>query len=75
MHYPSFRQLQFFIALAEYRHFGRASRACHVSQAAFSLAIKALEERLDLPLVERGYKKVLLTPEGEEVLKQARRCH
>ena len=46
-HFPTFKQLRYFVALAEQKHFGRAAAQCFVSQSAFSIAIRELEATLD----------------------------
>ena len=51
-----FRQLEYFVALAQERHFARAASACYVSQPALSEAIRKLESELNVPLVRRGQK-------------------
>jgi DNA-binding transcriptional LysR family regulator len=68
-----FRQLEYFVALAQERHFARAASACYVSQPALSEAIRKLEQELDVPLVRRGQKFEGLTPEGERLVHWARR--
>ncbi|MFE0149056.1 LysR family transcriptional regulator [Nonomuraea sp. NPDC059007] len=67
------RQLEYLVALARERHFGRAAAACHVSQPSLSAAIGKLERELDVPLVRRGRRFAGLTPEGERVLLWAHR--
>ncbi len=67
----TFRQLQYFRAVADQRNFGRAAQACHVSQPALSVQIKALEEALGGPLFERQARDILLTPLGRDVLDHA----
>ncbi|HWO61179.1 MAG TPA: LysR family transcriptional regulator [Umezawaea sp.] len=67
------RQLEYLVALARERHFGRAAAACHVSQPSLSAAIRTLEKELDAPLVNRGQRFDGLTPEGERVLVWAHR--
>ncbi len=67
----TFRQLQYFRAVAEQRNFGRAAQACHVSQPALSVQIKALEEAIGGPLFERQARDILLTPLGRDVLDHA----
>lgn len=62
------RQLEYLVALARERHFGRAAAACHVSQPALSMAIRKLEAELGLRLVRRGGRGVALTDEGRELL-------
>jgi DNA-binding transcriptional LysR family regulator len=66
------RQLEFFIALARERHFGRAAAACHVSQPAMSMAIRRLEDELGVRLVERGPGATDLTEEGRALVDRAR---
>ena len=68
-----FRQLEYFVALAQERHFARAATACYVSQPALSEAIRKLEQELNVPLVRRGQKFEGLTPEGERLVHWARR--
>lgn len=67
------RDLQYLVALAEHRHFGRAAEASFVSQPTLSTQIKKLEEELDVVLVERAPRKVLLTDTGLEIVRCARR--
>src|SRR5512140_2539666 len=66
-------KLEFIIALARERHFGRAAEACGVSQPTFSAGIKQLEDMLGVLLVQRGSRFQGFTPEGERVLDWARR--
>jgi DNA-binding transcriptional LysR family regulator len=66
-------RLEYFIALARTRHFGRAAEECGVTQPSFSAAIKQLEDSLGVMLVQRGSRFQGLTPEGERVLDWARR--
>ncbi|MDE1894170.1 MAG: LysR family transcriptional regulator [Xanthomonadaceae bacterium] len=66
------RDLQYLVALAEHRHFGRAAEACFVSQPTLSTQIKKLEDELGVPLVERTPRKVLLTEVGRDIAIRAR---
>jgi DNA-binding transcriptional LysR family regulator len=66
-------KLEFFIALAKERHFGRAAETLGVTQPTLSAAIKQLEDQLGVMLVLRGSRFQGLTPEGEQVLAWARR--
>ncbi len=65
------RQLRYFKALAEARHFGRAAEACHVTQPALSMQIKELESELGVMLIERRRNGIQLTSEGREVSRRA----
>ncbi len=69
---PSIRQLEYLVALAGTRHFGRAAKACAVTQPALSLQIRELEELLGVKLFERSRRQVLVTPAGERVIERAR---
>lgn len=71
---PSLKQLQYFLALCEHRHFGRAAAACYLSQSAFSHAIRELEETLRTNLVDRTNRSVVITNTGRDVAAQARLC-
>ncbi|HRI19044.1 MAG TPA: LysR family transcriptional regulator, partial [Burkholderiaceae bacterium] len=64
-------ELRYIVALARERHFGRAAEACFVSQPTLSVAIKKLEEELDLKIFERASGEVGVTPLGEEIVRQA----
>lgn len=66
-------RLEFLIALAQEKHFGRAAEACGVSQPTLSSGLKQLEEMLGVLLVERGSRFHGFTPEGERALEWARR--
>jgi LysR family hydrogen peroxide-inducible transcriptional activator len=66
------RALQYFVKLADLRHFSRAADACFVSQPTLSTQIKKLEEELGVQLVERSPKMIMLTPVGEEIADRAR---
>jgi LysR family hydrogen peroxide-inducible transcriptional activator len=74
MRYPTVRQLRYFVALCESRHFGRAAQTCSVSQSAFSTAIQDLEALLGTQLVDRTNRQVTITRTGHEVAAQARLC-
>lgn len=66
-------KLEYLIALARERHFGRAAAACGVTQPTLSSGIKQLEETLGVLLVDRGSRFHGLTSEGERTLDWARR--
>ncbi len=64
-------ELRYIVAVARERHFGRAAEACHVSQPTLSVAIKKLEEELDVRIFERGASEISVTPLGDEIVRQA----
>lgn len=74
MKYPTVKQLRYFVALTEIKHFGKAAEACFVSQSAFSAAIQELETLLEVQLVDRTNRRVTITALGEDVATQARLC-
>jgi LysR family hydrogen peroxide-inducible transcriptional activator len=66
------RALQYFVKLADLRHFSKAADACFVSQPTLSTQIRKLEEELGVQLVERSPKNIMPTPVGEEIADRAR---
>src|ERR1700694_3230562 len=67
------QQLEYLVALARERHFGRAASACHVSQPTLSVAIRRLEHELDVVIVLRGQRFEGFTAEGQRVVTWAHR--
>ena len=66
------RDLQYLVALADHRHFGKAASASFVSQPTLSMQVKKLEKELGVELVERNRGQILLTEAGEAVVERAR---
>jgi LysR family hydrogen peroxide-inducible transcriptional activator len=66
-------ELQYIVAVAQERHFGRAAERAFVTQPALSLAIKKLEEELGATIFERRRNRVELTAIGEQIVHQAQR--
>jgi DNA-binding transcriptional LysR family regulator len=66
-------KLEYLMALARERHFGRAAETCGVTQPTLSAGIKQLEATLGVLLVQRGSRFIGFTPEGERTLDWARR--
>lgn len=70
---PTIRQLEYVVAVAELRSFHEAARRCHVSQPGLSAQIRQVEETLGVRIFERDRRHVLVTPEGQVIVRQARR--
>lgn len=68
------QELRYFVALADFAHFGRAAKATHVSQPTLSGQLRKLEEELGVTLFERTNKQVVLTPLGAKILVHAKRA-
>lgn len=66
------KDLQYFVSVAEQKHFGKAAEYCHVSQPTLSMQLKKLEHEIDTLLFEREHKQVMLTAAGEALLPQAK---
>ena len=64
-------ELKYIVAVAREKHFGRAADACFVSQPTLSVAIKKLEEELEVKIFERNANEVSVTPLGEEIVRQS----
>ncbi|OSM04441.1 hydrogen peroxide-inducible genes activator [Magnetofaba australis] len=71
IHLPTLRQLQYFIAVLELRHFGRAAARMGVTQSTLSAGIQDLESRLGATLLERTKRSVMPTPLGERIAERA----
>jgi LysR family transcriptional regulator, hydrogen peroxide-inducible genes activator len=67
------QELRFLIALAQEKHFRKASEVCFVSQPSLSIAIRKLEDELGVTLFERNKNEVKVTALGKEVVDRAKR--
>jgi LysR family hydrogen peroxide-inducible transcriptional activator len=69
----SLRDLEYAVAVAQTRHFGRAAELCGVSQPALSEQVRKLEALLGVALFERGRRGVQVTEQGQALLNRAER--
>ena len=73
LHDLSLRQLQYVVAVADTLGFHKAAARCHVSQPTLSAQVLQLESVLGVKIFERDRRRVLLTPDGAEIVARARR--
>lgn len=66
-------ELKYIVALAHTKHVGRAAKQCFVSQPTLSIAVKKLEEELNITLFERAKHVIHITPAGEVIIAQAKK--
>jgi len=67
------QELKYIVTVARERHFGRAAKACFVSQPALSAAVRKLEDELGVVLFDRDTPTVSVTPHGALIVAQAQR--
>ena len=69
---PTMKQLQYLVALADTRHFGRAAERCHITQSTLSAGIRDLESVLGTAVAERSNRRVLITWVGAQIAERAK---
>lgn len=65
-------QLEYLVAVDRLRHFGKAAKACHVSQPTLSMQLQKLEEEYGITFFDRSKQPILATPEGAAIIEQAK---
>ena len=66
------QQLEYIVAVDNYRHFEKASEACFVTQPTLSAMIRKLEEELELKIFDRSTHPIRPTTAGSIIIEQAR---
>jgi LysR family hydrogen peroxide-inducible transcriptional activator len=66
------QQLEYVIAVDNFRHFAKAAEICHVTQPTLSMMIQKLEEELDVRIFDRSKHPVEPTTIGRQIIEQAR---
>lgn len=67
------QQLEYVIAVDNYRHFAKAAQACFVTQPTLSMMLQKLEDELDVLIFDRSKQPVVPTETGRAVIEQARK--
>jgi DNA-binding transcriptional LysR family regulator len=67
------RLVEYFVAVAEELHFGRAAERLHIAQPSLSQQIRKLEAQLGVTLLERNSRNVRLTAAGKSLLREGRK--
>lgn len=65
-------QLEYVLAVDTHRHFGKAAKACFVTQPTLSMQLQKLEDEIGVVIFDRSKKPILPTAAGSIVIKQAR---
>lgn len=66
------QQLEYILAVNQFRHFAKAAEHCHVTQPTLSMMIQKLEDELDVKIFDRSAQPVIPTPTGRKIIEQAR---
>ncbi len=65
-------QLEYILAVDKFRHFGKAAKACSVTQPTLSMQLQKAEDELGVVIFDRSKQPILPTMEGEKIIVQAR---
>lgn len=68
----SLTQLEYILAIDNYRHFAKAADACLVTQPTLSMQLKKLEEELRVDIFDRSKQPIIPTDAGKQIIEQAR---
>jgi LysR family hydrogen peroxide-inducible transcriptional activator len=65
------QQLEYILAVDQFKSFSKAADYCHVTQATLSAMVKKLEEQLDIVLFDRKSNPITVTENGKQILVHA----
>lgn len=65
-------QLEYILAVEKFRHFGKAAKACNVTQPTLSMQLQKAEEELGVVVFDRSKNPIMTTDEGAKIIAQAR---
>jgi LysR family hydrogen peroxide-inducible transcriptional activator len=65
-------QYEYLVAVDRYRHFGKAAKACNVSQPTLSMQLQKLEEEFEVTFFDRTKQPILPTPQALPIIEQAK---
>jgi hypothetical protein len=66
-------QLEYILAVDKFRHFGKAAKACAITQPTLSMQLQKAEEEMGVVLFDRSKNPIMTTAEGEQIIEQARK--
>lgn len=69
---PTITQLEYIVTVDKMRHFGKAAKACHVSQPSLSMQIKKVEDEVEFPIFDRIKKPIVPTEKGALFIESAK---
>lgn len=65
-------QLEYILAVEKYRHFGKAAKACSITQPTLSMQLQKAEEELGIVIFDRSKNPIITTDDGVKIIEQAR---
>lgn len=69
---PTLVQLKYIVTVDKFKHFGKAAKACHVTQPSLSIQIQKAEEELNMVIFDRNKKPVVATAKGSILIEHAK---
>lgn len=66
-------QLEYILAVEKFKHFGKASKACSITQPTLSMQLQKAEDELGVVIFDRSKNPIMVTADGEQIIEQARK--